>query len=82
MHGLALIRPITKSERLNLEKLYKGCEAPGCPKQPQCAIVRETSGEIIIVFVWVDHARSWAADDEDAKPNATGCSDDPTRSRE
>ena len=38
MHGLGLIRPLTWTERQNLERLHKGCEAPGCPKQPECAI--------------------------------------------
>jgi hypothetical protein len=75
MHGLGLIRPLTKTEHLNLEKLHKGCEAPGCPKPPKCAIARERSGEIITVFACIDHARSWAGD-EDAKPDATGLSQD------
>ena len=41
MHGLSLIRPLTRTERQNLERLHKGCEARGCPKQPECAITLE-----------------------------------------
>lgn len=74
MHGLGLIRPITKTERLNLERLHKGCEARGCTKRPECAIARERSGEVITVFACLDHARSWAADD-DEEPNAEDGSD-------
>jgi len=76
MHGLGIIRPITKIERLNLEKLHKGCESPGCPKQPECAIARERSSETILAFVCIDHARSWADNEEDAGADAPGSSDE------
>ena len=44
MHRLGLIRPLTGTERQNLERLYKGCEAPGCAKQPECAITLDRPG--------------------------------------
>ena len=70
MHGLGLIRPLTKTERQNLERLYKGCEAPGCPKQPECAITLEGPGDVpITVYACIEHVRSWATDAEDAEPD-------------
>ena len=70
MHGLSLIRTLTRTERQNLERLYKGCEAPRCLKQPECAITLERPGDVsITVFACIDHARSWATDAEDAGPD-------------
>ena len=70
MHGLSLIRSLTRTERQNLEKLYKRCEAPSCPKQPECAITLERPGDVpITVYACIDHARSWATSAEDAGPD-------------
>src|ERR1700730_9399650 len=71
MHGLGLIRPLTGTERQNLERLYKGCEAPGCPKQPECAITLDRPGDVrITVYTCIDHARSWNTGAEDAEQDA------------
>jgi hypothetical protein len=70
MHGLGLIRSLTKTERQNLERLYKGCEAPGCPKQAECAITLDRPGDVrITVYACIDHAKSWTTGDEDAGPD-------------
>ena len=72
MHGLILIRPLTRTERQNLERLYKRCEAPGCPKQPECAITLDGPGDVpITVYACIEHVRSWTADVEDSGPGAT-----------
>jgi hypothetical protein len=72
MHGLSLIRPLTRTERQNLERRYKGCEVPGCPKQPEVAITLDRPGDVrITVYACIDHARSWATDVEDAGPDTT-----------
>jgi hypothetical protein len=72
MHGLGLMRPLTWTERQNLERLYKRCEAPGCPKQPECAIALDRPGNVrITVYACIDHARSWATDADDAVPDTT-----------
>jgi hypothetical protein len=72
MHGLGLIRSLTRTERQTLERLSKGCEAPGCPKQPECAITLEGPGDVrITVYACIDHAKSWATDAEDEEPNTT-----------
>ena len=69
MRGLGLIRPLTKTERQNLERLYKGCESPGCLKQPECAITLDRPDDVrITVFVCIDHVKSWTADVEDSGP--------------
>jgi hypothetical protein len=76
MHGVGLIRPLTRTERQNLERLYKGCEAPGCLKQPECAITLERLGDVLItVYACIDHARSWTTGTEDSGPDTTDKSD-------
>ena len=70
MHGFGVIRSLTKTERQNLERLYKGCEAPGCPKQAECAITLERADDVrITVFACIDHARSWAIDAQETGPD-------------
>ena len=74
MHRLGLIRPLTGTERQNLERLYKGCEAPGCAKQPECAITLDRPGpgdERITVYTCIDHARSWNTGAEDVGQDTT-----------
>jgi hypothetical protein len=72
MHSLGLIRSLTRTERQNLERLYKGCESPGCPKQPECAITLDRPGDVrITVYACIDHAKSWVPDDEDSGPDTT-----------
>ena len=72
MHGLGLMRPLTRTERQSLERLYTKCEAPGCPKQPECAIALDRPGEgHITVYTCFDHARSWTTEFEDAGPDTT-----------
>jgi hypothetical protein len=65
MHGPGLVRPLTRTKRQNLDRLYKGCEVPGCRKQPECAIMLDRSGDVrITVYTCIDHARSWATEEE------------------
>jgi hypothetical protein len=69
MHGLCLIRPLTRTEQQNLERLFKGCEAPGCLKPPECAITRERADEApLIVYACIEHAKSWSSDAGNATP--------------
>jgi hypothetical protein len=76
MHGFGVIRSLTRTERQNLERLFKGCEAPGCPKQPECAITLERPDDApITVYACIGHAKSWAAAAEDAEPDTTDKSD-------
>jgi hypothetical protein len=77
MHDLGLIRSLTKSERQNLERLYKGCEAPGCRKQPECAITLDRPGDVsITVFACLEHAKSWTTPAEEAEPETPGNSNE------
>ncbi len=63
MRGLCLIRPLTKSEQQNLERVFKGCEAPGCRKPPECAITQDRDGEApLIVYACIEHAKSWSSE--------------------
>ena len=69
MQGLCLIRPLTKTEQQNIERLFKRCEAPGCSKPPECAITRARADEApVIVYACIEHAKSWANDVGTADP--------------
>ena len=67
MQNLGIIRPLTRSEKLNLEHLFTQCESPGCNRPPECAIVADRPGEApLLIYACLEHAKSWAGEPDTA----------------